>query len=137
MMSKLTYPDLLFAGRFNTYLNRTISPAPSFSFSGKIVLLVDESTRSHAEFSAMGLQAACNTTTIGTTTAGVIGNITKWIPLPGGYSFRFSGLGVFYPDGKMVHQHGVHIDIHLSPKELIKNKKVDYVVERSIQYIQE
>lgn len=72
-----------------------IQPA-SPRFDGRVVVLLDEVSQSQAEYTAMAFRAA-GATTVGSTTAGADGNISR-IPLPGGVPSMISGIGIFYPD---------------------------------------
>ncbi|HTM93488.1 MAG TPA: S41 family peptidase, partial [Flavisolibacter sp.] len=102
---------------------------------GKVVLLVDESTVSHAEYSAMGLQAATHTITIGNTTAGQNGDISERFWLPGGVFSRFSGLGIRYFDGTPMQRRGIKIDIRVRPTIKGLQDGRDEVLETAIKYL--
>ena len=83
----------------------------------------------------MGLQAATKTITIGSTTAGADGNFTDWIPLPGGIRTRFSGLGIYYPDGTLAQRNGVKIDIVCNPTIKGALAKTDELIDTAIRVI--
>jgi carboxyl-terminal processing protease len=104
------------------------------NYKGKVVLLVNEETQSHAEFTCMALQTAPNVTTIGSQTAGADGNVTT-IPLPGNYSVWMTGLGVYYPDWKETQRVGIHVDIESHPTAEGISKGKDDVMDRAIEYI--
>jgi carboxyl-terminal processing protease len=53
------------------------------SVRGKVILLGDEQTQSHAEFTMMALKTAPDVTIVGSPTAGADGNVSL-IALPGG-----------------------------------------------------
>jgi carboxyl-terminal processing protease len=111
-------------------------PAKDISeyFKGKVVLLFNEETQSHAEFTCMALQTAPNVTCIGSQTAGADGNVSL-ITFPGGYQTYMTGLGVYYPDGRETQRIGIVPDIEVKPTiDGIKVKK-DEVLERAIEYI--
>jgi len=82
-------------------------------YKGKIIVLVNEQTQSHAEFTAMGFQAADNVTVIGSQTAGADGNVSQF-EFPGGFETMITGLGVYYPDGRETQRVGIvpHIEVH-------------------------
>lgn len=84
-------------------------PAGSTRPDRRIVVLVDETTQSKAEYMAMWLQDNLNVLTIGTQTAGADGNTTA-VPLPGGYFMKFTGVGWFYSDGAPTQGVGIRID---------------------------
>ena len=81
-------------------------------FAGAVVILVDETTLSQAEYTAMALRAAPNTVVVGSTTAGADGNISP-VPLPGDVRAVISGIGVFYPDGTPTQRVGIVPDIEV------------------------
>lgn len=103
-------------------------------FKGKVILLINETTQSQAEFTCMVLKTAPNVTCVGSQTAGADGDV-KTITFPGNYQTWMTGLGVFYPDGKETERIGIIPDIEINPTiQGIKNKK-DEVLERAIEYI--
>jgi len=103
-------------------------------YEGKVVLLFNEETQSHAEFTCMALQTAPNVKCIGSQTAGADGNVCLFT-FPGGYQTYFTGLGVYYPDGRETQRIGIVPDINVNPTiEGVKNKK-DEVLERAVAYI--
>ena len=135
VMSRTSYADLNYPGVFLYEKPSYYGKINEKPYDGKVVLLVDESSVSHAEYSAMGLQAATQVTTIGNTTAGVDGNITSRFWLPGGLITQFSGTGVYYPDGTITQRKGVKIDYKVRPtiKGLIEGR--DEVLEAALNFI--
>lgn len=108
-------PDIVIPGSF--FWNNTIETGrqnPDY-YKGKIILLVNEQTQSHAEFTALCLQSAPNVITIGSTTAGTDGNMSV-IPIPGGIETYFSGIGITYPDRSQAQRTGVKIDTIVHPE---------------------
>ena len=83
-------------------------------FAGRVVILVDETSQSQAEYTAMALRAAPGAIVVGSTTAGADGNVSA-IPLPGGISSMISGIGVFYPDGAPTQRIGIIPDLEVRP----------------------
>lgn len=83
-------------------------------YKGKVVLLVNEETQSHAEFTAMALQTAPDVITIGSQTAGADGNIVKLV-FPGKIETYISGIGVYYPDSSETQRVGIKTDIIVHP----------------------
>lgn len=103
-------------------------------YKGKLVVLVNESSQSQAEYTAMAFHAAKNVTIVGSTTAGADGNVST-IVLPGGLRTMISGIGVYYPNGKETQRVGIIPDIVVKPTiKGIRNGK-DEVLERAIQVI--
>ena len=134
---RLAYPDLSFPGLYKYHPDQLLGQENNTPYRGKVVLLVNETTISHAEFSAMGLQAATKTITIGSTTAGADGDPTNWFSLPGGVTTRFSGLGVYYPDGTVAQKKGVKIDIVCKPTIKGLQQGKDELIEKAIKVINE
>ncbi len=93
----------------------------------KCVILVNENTMSHGEFSTMAYQTLPNTVTIGNTTAGADGDIVT-ISIAGGITTNFSGIAVFYPDGTQTQRIGVKIDVYS------KNANNDTLISEAIRY---
>lgn len=103
-------------------------------FTGKIVLLVNDITISHAEITCMALQTAPNVTCIGSQTAGADGNVST-VTFPGGYETWITGIGVFYPDGRATQRTGIVPDIVAKPTiEGIREGR-DEVLERAVRFI--
>jgi len=84
------------------------------SFHGRLVILVDEATQSAAEYTAMAFRVAPGAIVVGSTTAGADGNVSI-LPLPGGLRVMFTGLGVYYPDGRPTQQIGIVPDLVVLP----------------------
>jgi C-terminal processing protease CtpA/Prc len=83
-------------------------------FGGTVAILVDETSLSQAEYTAMALRAGPNAFVAGSTTAGADGNVSP-IPLPGGLRSMISGIGVFYPDGTPTQRVGIVPDLEMRP----------------------
>jgi C-terminal processing protease CtpA/Prc len=105
--------ELSMPGEFIYSLPLLLNPAEP-RYSGKIVILVDESTQSSAEYTAMAFRSVPGAIVVGSTTAGADGNVSR-INLPGGLHTRISGLGVFYPDKRPTQQVGIVPDIVVKP----------------------
>jgi C-terminal processing protease CtpA/Prc len=121
-------------GMFTFYKTYNVPNNGNKNYQGKVVILVNESTQSSAEFHAMAYQKAPNAIVMGSTTAGADGNVSS-ITLPGGISTMISGIGVYYPDGRETQRVGIVPDIEMKPTiEGIKNGR-DEVLEKAIEYI--
>src|SRR5690606_572115 len=83
-------------------------------YEGQVAILVDESSISQSEYTAMALRAGPGAVVVGSTTAGADGNVSR-IPLPGGLTTLVSGIGVFYPDGTPTQRVGIIPDIEARP----------------------
>ena len=134
--AKFTIPDLTYPGKFKWTQTITCGQKKAKAYEGKVILLVNEITQSHAEFTTMCLQTAENAVIIGSQTSGADGNVSK-ITMVGGFETMFTGIGVFYPNGKETQRIGIVPDIEVKPTiEGIKNCK-DEVLERAIEVASE
>ncbi len=106
------------------------------AYGGKIVILIDESTQSAAEFHAMKLQAVSDPTVIGMPSAGADGDVS-YILLPGGIATSITGLGVYYPDGSPTQRVGIQPDIFIEPTVQGIAQGRDEVLERAKQHIRQ
>jgi len=103
-------------------------------YSGKVVILVDESSMSQAEYTAMALRSAPGAIVVGSTTAGADGNVSPF-PLPGGIRTMISGISVFYPDKTPTQRVGIVPNIVVNPTIAgIRNGR-DEVLEEAIRQI--
>ncbi len=128
--SNLDYP-----GKFKWNKNFSIGRRNKDHYKGKILLLVDESTQSHAEFTAMGFQKANNVITIGSQTSAADGNVFTF-KLPGGYETMLTGLGVFYPGGGETQRVGINVDVEVLPTLAGIRAGKDEVLERAMEEAQ-
>ena len=111
--AKFSVGDLRNPGSFS--MRDTVSLEPSTPYvEGALVLLVDEVTQSSAEYHAMAFRSRPGTLVVGSQTAGADGNVSR-IPLPGGEHTMFSGIGVFYPDGRPTQRIGIVPDLEVKP----------------------
>ena len=119
-------------GAFGWAGTEQLTPA-SPHYNGKVVILVDEITQSDAEYHAMAFRAA-GAVVVGSTTAGADGNVST-VPLPGGYSSRISGIGVFYPDHTSTQRVGIVPDVWVTPTIAGIRAGRDEVLEEGMQQI--
>jgi len=103
-------------------------------YKGKIIILVNETTQSQAEFTTMAFRIAPNAIVVGSTTAGADGNVS-FFTLPGGIKTAISGIGVYYPDGRETQRVGIIPDIVLQPTIKGIQDKRDELLERAIDLI--
>lgn len=125
--------DLSNPGVFRWQPATTISPKTPY-YPQEIVVLVDETSQSQAEYSAMALRATPNATVLGSTTAGADGNISA-IQMPGKLYSLISGLGVFYPDKKPTQRIGIVPDIEVRPTIAGIRAGRDEVLGSAVAYI--
>jgi hypothetical protein len=111
--ARFTVGDVSNPGAF-TFMPPVSLPAAEPRFGGKVVIVVDESSQSQAEYTAMAFRAAPGAIVVGSTTAGADGNVSE-IPLPGGLRGMISGIGVFYPDHRPTQRIGILPDLTVRP----------------------
>lgn len=103
-------------------------------FNGKVIVIVNASSQSNAEYTTMAFQSAPNVRVLGSITAGADGNVSN-IMLPGGISTMISGIGVFYPDGTPTQRVGVKIDYPMHPTIKGITEGRDELLERAIELL--
>lgn len=109
----------------------TVEPiAPRFR--GRVAILVDESSQSLAEFTAMALQTSPGATVVGSTTAGADGNVS-YVHFPGGYRGAITGIGLFYPDGRPAQRTGIAVDVEVRPTLAGIRARRDEVLEAAVK----
>jgi C-terminal processing protease CtpA/Prc len=109
-------------------------PQPS-RYAGKVMILVDETSQSQSEYTAMALRAGPRAKVVGSTTAGADGNVSP-IPLPGGLRAMISGIGVFYPDKRPTQRIGIIPDVEVRPTIDGVRANRDEVLDAAIVEIQ-
>lgn len=105
-------------------------------YKGKVVILVNETTQSNAEFVTMALRLAPRGMVIGSTTAGADGNVS-YLTLPGGLNSLFTGIGVYYPNGEETQRVGIKPDIIVTPTVKGIRENRDEVLEKALSLIRE
>lgn len=117
-----------------TFTSNLEIPSEGQTYSGKLVVLVNELSQSQAEYTAMAFRAGDNTTIIGSTTAGADGNVST-IMLPGGLRTMISGIGVYYPNGGETQRIGIVPDIEVHPTIKGIEQGKDELLEKAIEII--
>lgn len=121
-------------GLFKVNGNLAVGKKNEDYYKGKVIILVNEKTQSHAEFTAMALRTAPRATVIGSTTAGADGNVSYFY-LPGGILTAISGIGIYYPDGSETQRVGIVPDIEIKPTILGIKSNRDKLLEKAIKII--
>jgi C-terminal processing protease CtpA/Prc len=129
-----TFFDLANPGAFHFGAGPTIQPGPGH-YEGKVMILVDETSQSQSEYTAMALRAMPNSLVVGSTTAGADGNVSA-IPLPGVLGTRITGLGVFYPDHRPTQRIGIVPDVIVIPTIRGISAGGDEVLETAVHLIE-
>ena len=132
---KYTAVDPTCPGRFVQLPADTLrAVGPAQAYRGRVVVLLNESSRSQAEFTAMGLRAADHCILLGSQTAGADGDVSR-LTLPGGLKAVIGGLGVYYPDGRETQHIGLVPDVPLRPTIAGLREGRDELRERAVQLI--
>jgi len=131
--AQFTDGDLSNPGAFHWTELITLSPQQPH-YSGKIVILVNESSISQTEFTAMAFRSAPGAIVVGSTTQGADGNVSPF-PLPGDIRTMISGIGVFYPDKKPTQRIGISPDVVVSPTLAGIRAGTDEVLEVAVHQI--
>ncbi len=131
--ARFTTGDLVNPGAFNWGDSLKLEPA-SPHYAGKVVVLVDETTQSSAEYTAMAFRASPRTVVVGSTTAGADGNVSS-MALPGGLSTTISGIGVFYPDQRPTQRVGIVPDVEVRPTIAGIRAGRDEVLEEALRHL--
>ncbi len=124
--------DLTSPGRF--IWRRNEEPCGKINpdyYKGNVILLVNEKSISHSEFTAMTLKVAPKTTIIGSQTAGSDGANYRFQIMKGIWS-SFTTYGVFYPNKKETQRIGIVPDIEVKQTILGIQQGKDEILERAI-----
>jgi hypothetical protein len=112
-IANFTFPDITYPGRLN-WNPEYIGSGTSNPYSGKIIILFDERTKSQAEYTCMGLEQFPGAIKIGSTTAAADGNVTIMY-LPGKIKTYATFLGTYYPDYTPTQRVGIIPDFEVHP----------------------
>jgi carboxyl-terminal processing protease len=141
LYARNTSPDFSLPGMMKYKISNTgtgyerVGKDNKIAYQGKVILLVDERTQSAAEWACMALMTYDKVTVIGSQTAGADGNVTRTI-LPGGYRINFSGLGIYFPNGRGTQRTGIPIDIPVNYTVQDMVRKIDPVLNSALEFAQ-
>lgn len=102
-------------------------------YKGKVIILVNEVTQSHGEYTAMNFQASPHSTVIGSQTSGADGGVIRF-EIVRGFQTQFSSYGVFYPNKKETQRIGIVPDIKVEPTILGIQQGKDEILERALDF---
>ena len=132
---KATEANMVNPGQF-TFSKPVYTGKGKQAYPGKIAILVNEQSQSHAEFCTMMYRTLPNSIVIGNTTAGADGNVVG-IQLPGGVCSYFSGIGIYYPDGTETQRVGIIPDIYVWPTvQGIRDGRYE-ILEKALEWLAE
>ena len=107
------------------------NPSP---YNGKVIVLINENTQSAEEMWGMVFKKVPNVIFVGSQTAGADGNKTA-IKMTNGNELKFSGLGIYYPDGKETQRIGIKPDVFIKPTKESIRKKEDLLLAKAFELI--
>lgn len=129
-------PDFSYPGKFVWNGENSCGELNEDYFKGKVLLLVNEKTQDHAEFTCMCLQTAPDVQVIGSQTAGTDGKVAKF-PIYDRYYTSMSGMGVFYGNKEEAQRIGIALDIQVKPTIAGVREGRDEVLEKAMEVAQE
>lgn len=132
---KATEANMVNPGQF-TFSKPVYTGKGKQAYPGKIAILINEQSQSHAEFCTMMYRTLPNSIVIGNTTAGADGNVVG-IQLPGGVCSYFSGIGIYYPDGTETQRVGIIPDIYVWPTVQGIRDGRDEILEKAMEWLSE
>ncbi len=101
-------------------------------FPGKVVVLVDETSMSSAEYHALAFRAAPQAVVMGSTSSGADGNVSRF-SLPGGLTTMISGIGVFDDERQPTQRVGIVPDEVVLPTIAGIRDGRDEVLEAAVE----
>lgn len=129
-----TYPYLNYPGKYEWKEGIKAGFDNKNNYKGKVIVLVNEDSFSQSEWTAMSFQTSGNTTIIGSQTAGTDGNVFEFDFR--GFHTGFSGIGVYYPDGRETQRIGIIPDIEIKPTIKGIQEGKDEVLDRALLFIE-
>ncbi|HEX6227699.1 MAG TPA: S41 family peptidase [Chryseolinea sp.] len=131
---KFTIGSLDTPGLFSFREGPKIGGSNPDHYKGKVVILINETTQSSAEYHTMAFRVAPRATVIGSTTAAADGNVSR-IYLPGSIITSISGIGIYYPDGTETQRIGIVPDIEVRPTIRGIRAGRDELLDKAIEVI--
>ena len=127
------YPSWTIPGAYAQYDVRYVG-AGGLKYDRPVVLLIDERTQSHGEYTAMALSKGEHVTLMGSNTVGSDGNVTL-LAMPDGNILQFTGWGVLTADGKQTQRIGVSPDIRVPYTVQGISEGRDELMDAAVQYL--
>jgi carboxyl-terminal processing protease len=125
-------PDAEYPGTCYQVDDSCGSGAPALPYTGKVIILCNEQTQSHAEFTCMILRAMPGAVIVGSQTAGADGNVTTVRP-SSEIASGFTSIGVLYPDGAQTQRIGIVPDTLIEPTVEGIRRQRDEVLEKALE----
>lgn len=123
------YPEFRYPGMFSIRNNIKRGEFNRNAYKGKIIILVNEQTQSHAETTVILLNSVEGSIIIGSQTAGADGHVISFI-LPGNIKASMTGEGIIKPD---VQRNGIMPNITVIPTMKGIRDHKDEVLEKALE----
>ena len=114
-----------------SYFIQTLANGTATPYSGRLMILMNERTQSHAEYTVMALEQHPNAVKIGSQTAAADGNVQR-VYLPGEIVAKYTGLGTYYPDNTPTQRVGLVPDLFIKPSIAGTRLGKDEVLEAAL-----
>lgn len=101
------------------------------TYKGKTIMLIDERTIGNSEHLGLWLEAANNTTFIGTPSAGAEGETSNFV-IPGGITITFSGQDVRHANAGKLQRLGIQPTVLIAPTVKAIRQGRDEVLEKAV-----
>lgn len=125
-----------YAGATDFAFEQQLPPPRGETYTGRVVMLINESAISQAEHTCLFFESATKVTFIGSPTAGANGDVTN-VVLPGGITVNFSGHDVRHADGRQLQRVGIQPDVRVEPTIRGLRAGRDEVLEAALKFLQE
>lgn len=119
---------------YQTLMGGSDAPKEVPQYTGKVVLLINETSQSQSEFSTMCLRQTPGAVVVGGPSVGADGNAI-YIHLPGGCYTRFTTLGVLTPEREETQRVGVQPDVLCYPTVEGVAAGRDELLEKAVEII--
>ena len=104
------------------------------AYNGRIVILMDETSMSSAEFTIMALRQSPNAVVVGSPSIGADGNVIH-LSLPGEIQMAMTGLGVYTPEGEQTQRCGLTPDVECYPTVEGLRQGKDELIDTAVNII--
>lgn len=132
--ARFIFPNLKFPGLYTKSNPVSCGKDNNNCYQGQVIILMNETSISHAEFSIMALETVKNCIKVGTNTAGADGN-SSVITFPGNFKTIMSGIGVYYPNWGETQRIGIVPDVYVKPTiEGIRSHR-DEILDKALELI--
>jgi len=129
---KFTQPDARYPGAFSWHYSFVGRSGNPLFYKGKVIILCDQQTQSHAEYSCMILQSLPNAVVVGSSTAGADGNVAAF-RISNDIRAGYTALGTYYPDGSQTQKIGIVPDSVVYPTAEGIRRGRDEVLEKALE----